>query len=340
MLRYKNSSAIGVLLLIISCSIIKDSDVTSLDQLNKLKLSSIDIVQDLSGTVSTGKAVVTDSIYGTPATAGVFIDINNLITGSVTKQTSITWPLFTKTKMLFRSKITSTGIVIKNYFYQNGAPRSCTVYQNRQLKEWYSFYYNNSWKLTNIRSRIYSSVPTADTTIYRDSLIYNSSGYISSMVRKSPTTPSKVAMINFTYQQYGSNSSLQLGGTTFSYSGYNYFYSNCNCPNNSGNACSGADAQVSNLSARFIATGAQLSSIVTQLKIDDIKNTGGNCGGSGGPSDYDTYYYHPLMLLRGSFTHGDILLNIYAIDWWQPGGQISSNPSSNQNVTFNFNYVR
>ncbi|GHM99611.1 hypothetical protein WSM22_11010 [Cytophagales bacterium WSM2-2] len=330
----------------ISCSIVKDSDVTSLDQLNQLKLTSIEIIQNLNGTSSpqSYKTAATDSIYATPATTT--IDFNQKVSGTITKMTSIAWPSFTKTKMLFRSKITSTGIVIKNYFYKNGVPRACQVYQNNQLKEAYSFYYTSTWKLTDIRSRVYLSVPAADTIIYRDSLIYNSSGYISSLIRHFPSPlPAKSPVtINFSYQTFSSNGGLSLGGNgPISYNGYSYTFGNCNCPNSSGSTCSGCDVQVGNsYTSHYITQGLQVSNIVNQFQIQDIKVTNGNngCGGSGGPNDYDTYYFHPLMLLKGMFSHGDILFNIYSIDWLQPGAQISGLLQKNESVIFNFNYVR
>ncbi|MBS1680582.1 MAG: hypothetical protein JST48_02625 [Bacteroidetes bacterium] len=342
MLRFKKLLTLGSLLMGLSCSIVKDSDVTSLDQLNQLKLSGIEIVQDLNtASPQTYSVNVTDSLYQTPVS--VPIDINNKINGSVVKQTTLEWPVFSKTKMIFRSKISSGGIEIKNYFYTNGRPRSSTVYQNNKLKEWYSFYYDINWKLTNIRSRVYTSIPSADTTIYKDSLIYNSSGYVASLVRKSPTTPSKAGTLNLSYQTYSSNSAPALGGNPLSYSGYNYSYSNCNCPNGSSGNCFGANLMANNgsFNARYIISSSQTSTIITQLQFEDIKNNGGNCGGSNGsPTDYDTYYFHPLMLLRGLFTHGDILLNIYAVDWWQPGSPTNNNPNKNETVTFNFKYAR
>jgi hypothetical protein len=337
------SSKFGYHLLLIigfSCSIVKDSDITSLDQLNQLKLSSIDVTQNLATTnVPTASIMVTDSIYKTPVTT--FIDLNNKISGTVVKQRIFTWPVFSKTKILFRSKISSTGIVIRTGFYENGSPRGTTVTQNNQLKEWYSYIYDSKWKLTNIISRVYTSIPAADTTIYRDSLVYNSNGYVTSLIRKSPATAT--VTLNFQYQTYSSNGLPQLGGNSsaVTYHGYNYNYGNCNCPNSSGNSCSGADlnANSGSLNARYIIIGDQTSSIMTQLQIEDIKANGGNCGNSGNTGDYDTYYFHPLMIFRGYFTHGDILLNIYSIDWWQPGAATTGGPTTNEGITFKFNYV-
>lgn len=338
------SSKVGFPLLLIigiSCSIIKDSDVTSLAQLNGLKMTSIDVTQNLATTVvPTSTITVTDSAYQTPVTTT--IDLYGKVSGTVVRQRFFTWPIFAKTKMLFRSKISSTGIVIRTGFYENGNPRGTTVSQNNQLKEWYSYIYDNKWKLTNIISRVYASIPAADTTVYNDSLIYNSAGYVSTLMRRSRGT--SVATLNFQYQTYSGNGLPQLGGgsSPVQYGGYNYNYGNCNCPNSSGNSCSGADLNANNgsLNARYIITGAQTSSILTQLQIEDIKTNGGNCGNSGNTGAYDTYYFHPLMIFRGYFTHGDILLNIYSIDWWQPGAATTGGPTTNEGITFKFNYAK
>jgi len=352
MLRYKNQTVTGLLLLVlISCTMIKDSDVTSLDQLNNLKLTSIEIVQNLNSGASSSNAIVQDSLYKTPVQAT--IDINGKISGSVVKQTSITWPVIAKPKMIFRSKVFSTGIVIKNYFYQNGKPRSSTVYQNGQLKEWYSFYYDNNYKLTNLRSRIYLSVPAADTIITKDSLIYGISGielgHVTSILRKLPITNASPVTIHFPYTNtYGGNINLGIsnsGGSNTTYGSYQYNYGNCLCPNNSNNSCFGCDAQLSTSqgsspTSHYLIEGQQLSNLLSQLKIIDVKvNTNGSCGQSGSATNYDTYYYHPLMLLQAWFTYGDILLNIYAIDWLEPGSTTSINVSNNETITFNFNYA-
>ncbi|HTH56091.1 MAG TPA: hypothetical protein VL728_08585 [Cyclobacteriaceae bacterium] len=334
------SSKVGFPLLLIigfSCSIIKDSDITSLSQLNQLRLSGIDVTQNLATTiVPTATIAVTDSIYKTPITTT--IDLNNKINGTIVRQSIFTWPVFTKTKMIFRSKISSTGIVIRTSFYDNGNPRGTTVSQNNQLKEWYSYLYNSQWRVTNVISRVFAT----DTTVYNDSLIYNTQGYVSTLLRRSKGAP--LVTLNFQYQTYSSNSLPQLGGSSSAvqYNGYNYNYGNCNCPSSSGNSCSGADLNTNSgqLNARYIITGAQTNSILTQLEIDDIKTGGGNCGNSGNTGAYDTYYFHPLMINRGYFTHGDILLNIYSIDWWLPGAVTTGGPTTNEGITFKFNYAR
>jgi hypothetical protein len=351
MLRFKNQVTFGVFLLVlISCTIVKDSDVTSLDQLNNLKLTSIEIVQNLNSGASSTKAVVEDSLYKTAVQAT--IDIDGKISGLVAKQTSIIWPVIAKTKMIFRSKVSSTGIVIKNNFYQNGKPRSSSVYENGQLKEWYSFYYDNNYKLTYLRSRIYLSVPKADTIITKDSLIYGTSGielgHITGIFRKFPVTNSSVT-IHFPYTNtYGGNVNLGVsnsGGGNTTYGSYQYNYGNCLCPSNSNNSCFGCDAQLSSSqgsspTSHYLIEGQQVSNLLSQLEITDVKvNTNGSCGQSGSATNYDTYYYHPLMLLRGFFTYGDILLNIYAIDWLSPGSTTSINVSINETVTLNFNYA-
>lgn len=321
-----------------SCTIVQNSDITSLSQLNSLSIKSIDIIQNLDSLNLTSSATVIDSVVSSLVT----IDINNKINGTVTKLTKITWPTVNpKSKLKFRSGVTS-GIQVRNYFFQNGLPRSSQVVANNQLKEWFTFYYDNNWQLTNFRSRIYTST-APDTTVYRDSLIYNSSssyiGYIGSLVRKAPYTPSQSGTINFPYATYGSD--IGLGGGNVTYLGYNYGFGNCLCPNNSGNSCSGCTVSSGNNSnSSFIVKPLQVGALLSQLQIEDVKvHNNSSCqNAGGGGTNYDTYYFHPLMLMRSLFSHGDALLNIYSIDWWQPGPQISSPLNNNETVTFNFNY--
>jgi hypothetical protein len=50
----------------------------------------------------------------------------------------------------------------------------------------------------------------------------------------------------------------------------------------------------------------------------------------------DTYYLHPLMVLKDQFNSGDVLLFMYMVDWWQPLSQVES--TSDEKVTFTFEY--
>ncbi len=342
----KKYSAFGTIVsvyILLSCSVVKDSDVTSLDQLNNLKLASIEIIQNLKGSASSSTAPVVDSLYNTPSSTT--IDVSGLINGLVVKQTTMAWPAFAKTKMQFRSKITA-GILIKNYFYQNGKPRASAVYQNNKLKELYSFYYDKNYNLLNIYSRVFTSITAADTV--RDSLVYSPGGYLKQIIRKSATTPSKAGTINFSYTKYSnySDSTLGTGGNSSlpnpTYGSYQYIYGNCFCPNSNGNSCFGCDAQINSSASHYLIQNLQVSTIVTQLQFEDVKIiNAGSCGRLQGSTDFDTYYFHPLMILKGLFARGDILLNIYAIDWWQPGAVITSSSfTTNETVTLNFNYAR
>ncbi len=331
----RNGFFLAVLLcLLFGCTIIQSSDITSLDQLNKLTVKSIDITENLSTQSLTATATLVDSIMNAP----VFIDINNTINGTVAKQTKITWPAVTSdSKLKFRSGVT-TGIVIKNTYYQNGMPRHSFIYGNNLLKEWYSFYYDINFNLTNVRSRIFAS---PDTAVYRDSLIYNTSGfqswYVSSIVRKSPYNPSKAGTINFTYSQYSPY--VSLNGPV-QYAGLQYNPSNQNCPNGTSiDNCFGSsfiDNASPNSSSSYVINTSQVGNLLNLLSIADLKIN--NNGGA--PRNYDTYYFHPLMLMRNLFSHGNFLLTIYMIDWWQPGQPVSgpTNFTKNETVTFNFNY--
>jgi len=333
---------LGLCCILFACTIIQSNDITSLSQLNNLNLNSIVIAQNLDSGSLTSTAILIDSVMNEP----VKIDVNSTINGNVTKQVKINWPsVASNSKLKFKSGITS-GIVIKNTYYQNGMPRASLVYENDQLKEAYTFFYNNNGQLTNFVSKIYT---TPSPTLYSDTLIYNSSGvalgYVGSIVRKTSSS-NTVTTIIFPYTTYGNSSNVGLGtgqggGNNPTYQGYNYGFGNCLCGNNAGNSCSGCSISFGNgSSSNFIISPLQVGRLMNQLQIEDVKITSNsNCGGSGSPTSYDTYYFHPLMLMRGLFIHGDALLNIYSIDWWHPGHAInSSNFTMNETVTFNFNY--
>jgi hypothetical protein len=94
--------------------------------------------------------------------------------------------------------------------------------------------------------------------------------------------------------------------------------------------------------------GGSLTSISTKsthvfqnlasIEISDTKIN--NNGGGGCCRNYDTYYFHPSMLLGEKLTGDMMLLHIYMLDWWQPGPELTgnSNFTMNEAVKINFNY--
>jgi hypothetical protein len=338
MLSLRKFSAFLSLVTFVGCSIVKDSDVTSIDQLNSLKLRSIEIIQSLSSSPLSNTATIIDSAANSPVT----IDFAKSIPGTIVNFQLIKWPnVPTNSKLQFSSGVTS-GITLSISFYQNGLPRTTAVYQNGIPVEVYKFLYNQNWQVTHLVTTD-SIISASNTVYYRDSLVYNSSGLVASLIRIYSKTSHTT--LNYAYSQYGNNTNL--GGSSVSYGSLNYFFGNCLCPGNSDGSCFGCSSNSTsgggNTQSNYIIQQNQTLDLLSQLTIEDVKITNGsNCGsGSGAGTNYDTYYFHPLMILKNKFSHGDVLLNIYSIDWWKQGAPLSqTNYKGNESISLNFNYAQ
>lgn len=302
-----------LLVLLVSCTIIKDNDVTSQKKLDSLRLKSVEIAQVTDSGSSTIVAVVTsDSV--------VNISIPN---GKINRKVWMDWPAFGNYKLKLKSGVTTAFKTYTSYL-ESGKPYTFHIFRNDTLiVESYRFRYDANGRLNKILSFTKSC---CDTPTSNDTVIYDR-GKLASIIRRSDD-PSKAGTFLFTFQN--SNPLDQLIKFTFQGMEYGNPCQNCG-PSWGGNyyvvpGTTGFPAGVMNL------TSFQRE----YLSIQDRNNNLQGCSGSGCIRWIDTFYFHPLMMLKDQFEFGDELLFIYMVDWWQP---ISTKESPNdEKVTFSFKY--
>ena len=325
----KNNIASGVLaailLLALSCTIIEDGDITSLAQYSALKLKSIEINQETLAGNSTKLAVLKyDSV----------VNLVDPTTGArITRKQRFTLPSLGTLKMKLRSG-TNTNAEIYMSFKEDGLPYTFIIYVGDSLVEHYSFRYNASNKLNKIRTRLNPIDGRPATLVTTDTLTYSPSpeGKLVSMTRK--------GVGSFTFQFGTSNSEQTLNTMTFlgqNHSIYQGFCSNVSsnvCGSLQGPGCCGDIPTIVN--ENHSTLGKTTQTVITDLRLDGSNNS--NCVGC--PRELDTYYLHPLMILRDNFSHGGLLLWIYSVDWWKRGTAQISNQILTRNdvVKLTFNY--
>ncbi len=301
-----------------SCSIIDDSDITTLEQFNKLSVSSIDIIQVTATKTLTSTIEITLDTSVTIATPN----------GTVTRYVEMALNNFISTKLKFASGTTSNKLVFTENFLSDGRPFTFSIRKDTTVLELYRFRYNDQKKINRINFFL-----GPERLVYSDSIIYNGSGKISSIVRKayedgskngtmtieygpgSPATITRTALGNYQFQQI--TGSCPDGGANY----------NCNGYMRSNTGGGGSSPQIT-----LKSTGVRQ---LEEISIEDIRNNG-----NGGGREPDVYYFHPLVLLKNNFSLGDDLAVIYLIDWWSVGAQSSSTnqPNKDERVTFKFNY--
>jgi hypothetical protein len=318
-----------ILLLVVSCTIIKDSDITTADELKKIKLKSIKIDQDTnSGKESTTINLLYDSTVN-------IIDTN---TGStVVRKTGYAFPSLGNFKLKFRSGSTATLKSYVSYLAEN-KPYTFVLYENDSAIEIYRFRYDATGRLSKIITTInpVDNEPILIRT--NDSLIYNSNENITSIIRRSPDAALQTTI---TIGYGGSGTSTSVSSISLSPNhGFSYEQMQGDCPNNSNaNICTGYNIRPTSGSGSYssyytISTLTE-SNVLHELNLIDTKIQGGQIS----QREYDTYYFHPLMLLRNEVSNGDFLLIIYMIDWLEPGVPLTNtNFTRNDFVTFDFQY--
>ncbi len=301
---------------IFSCTIIEDSDITSQEELDNLRFVSIEIKQDTNTGSSTAVAkVTTDSVVDILLTTPSF-------TGTLTRTLWMDWPaLGSSSKLKLKSGVTTT---FKSYasFLESGKPWTFYLFDNDStVSDQVRFRYDVNERLNRI-----ISIPYLDyLDTLRDELIYDASGNLTSIERKCNSNPSKAGTFTFG----GQNNNVG-----FTFQGMRYE-----------NACQG-DGCGSNWGGNYHVLGADnfptgVMNLTTfqreYLSMQDFNSINqSNCGSTGCDAWIDTFYFHPLMLLKDQLEIGDDLLFIYMVDWWQPvSAQESTN---NEKVTFSFDY--
>lgn len=306
---------------ILSCTIIEDSDITSQKELDNLKFTSIEIKQETSSGTSTSLAKVTSETK-----------VNITVpAGKVTRQVWMDWPALTGKKLLLKSGLTTA---FKSYtsFLESGKPQTFYLFSaDSTILELYSFRYSTSGRLSNIISRV-PYVPNGPATS-NDTLIYEASGRLSNITRKYPATSTTSTFTELFYST--SDNSYKLNH--FIFQGMRY-----ERPCQEGDGCGrpswGGDYHVWPTASNFPAGLMNLATIQREyLSMQDFNSINqNNCGSTGCNAWIDTFYLHPLMILKDQFNAGDDLLFIYMVDWWKP--TTTQQSTNNEKVTFSFKY--
>ena len=296
--------------LLISCSILEDTDITSVDELEDLKLKSIQITETLNGNAITNTATVMEEV------------INDPLRPSLTKRVTISWPSFTNPKFQFRSGVTSNISIVSEYF-TDGRIKFWRVKSSGIEKETYEFVYGNG-VLYALQTTIIANL---DTTLYKD--IYSSADSYNFPTERISFT--KAHPKGETIAVFGSNESF---ATPCSYK-FVWQYGTCEPTSPSTckwtekkqyNYCDGSNFYILNKDntegarTQFsaLSTGQQLQ----EVYFGETQDTGSCCG--------DKYYFHPYLFMAGDFR----LKILYAADWWKD--DINFTGISNQSVRIKF----
>ena len=291
-----------VMCVCVSCSILDDSDITTVDDYKKLSLKTITIQQNLGNETRSKIASVTDSTLNISFTLG-----------KLTKQIKIQWPAVEKdSKFKFRSAVTS-NITIKNRYFADGKIGSCLVFSRDSIREQYYFKYNALGKLITLSTFIIEKSTSYSTN---DTLIYNAKGDGWFAIRNSPQ-PARRALFGGELLSNQSCQLMQVFKVSANIPGaidrqYNY------CDKNNFYIYPGGE------SADLYTIGDNL---LEEVYIGNRrKDSDTNCCG-------DLYYFHPFLLLSV-----DMRLRVmYAPDWWEVKNGTTSN-EKDQSVKLEFKY--
>lgn len=320
----------GVLVTLFACSIIDDSAITSQEELKGLKLTGFTIDQQTNkGTKKITARVVSDSA----------VNITDTNTGAKINRVAILkMPSLGSSKMKLRSG-TTLDVDMSITYTSSTKPYTMAIYQKDSAVEVYRFRYDASGRLVKIITIIdpVDNLPALVTTI--DTLIYSTVGDMKDI----DVIHRKLAdgMLDATIDPFYGSQSLE----NFTYKDRQY--------NNNGGGCNDAYGATGCGSYGFSPAGGGGSSgqssfayqvsetfnSLTQVRLEDTKFGNGNGGGGSCCRDFDTYYFHPLMILRNQITKGDYLLLIYMMDWWVPGAPLTNSVSgNNEMVRIDFSY--
>ncbi|HEU5290840.1 MAG TPA: hypothetical protein VFU05_09375 [Cyclobacteriaceae bacterium] len=313
---------------IFSCTIIEDSDITSQQELDDLQYVSIGIEQETGSGTTTLLANVTSE-------KDVSITVPG---GKLTKTLYVNWPaLGANSKLKLRG---GTTAAVRSYtsFLESGKPWTFYFFSSgtdSTILELYSFRYNSNGRLASIISRVPYVAGGPATS--NDTLIYRASGELESVTRKFPATGTSVAFSSLNYS----------GGSDNSFYLYKYIFQGlqyeipCN-----GSGCGskwGGSHNAISLSNNFPVGVMNLTTFEREyLSMQDFNNINPSLcsgGGSNGCNAWiDTFYVHPLMILKDHFSDGDDYLFLYMVDWWKPSPTSPQASTSNEKVTIRFNY--
>jgi hypothetical protein len=313
--------AFAFMLCCLSCTIIEDSDIMEESELDALKLIGIDIVQGTTGEeTTTASFAITDDQEVNMTT----------VNGTVTRVVDFEIDNFTSSKMKFRSGL--TGDLNGYIFYLNdGRPHTFAVGKGTIVHELYRFKYNTAKKLIRI-----TTFSGEDEILTSDSLLYNTEGYITSLVRQAYTEGGFSGTISMEYigqDEFVSLSEVKIGSVEYQQQ------SNGGCPNNTPqNNCTsfsrfipgqgGGDVRVVIINVDGIGLQDEFSLQDNRINVQSYQNR-----------EPDTYYFHPMMLLKENLDKGDDLMSIYIVDWWSIGASLTSGGGSGVDEYVKFKFI-
>lgn len=298
-------SSLAILGLLISCTILEDSDITSYDELKSLKLKGITFTQVLNGITYSRGIPATDSILNI-----------SFPLGKLTKQTKLTWGNV-DAKFRFKSGAAS-NITIVNRYFDNGNLRSSWVYSGSTIREAYRFTYNSNGKIQAVSTTLYTDPNdlTKKTTSY-DSIFYDTGGKFFGFATRSSNDATKRGI--FTAEPISPNScevswvfkrSVNTGNPAddkeYDYCGSTNFY-----------------IYPGGQSADFKSIGSDLLEEV--YMGDRVTESDKKCCA-------DVYYYHPILFLPVSINYKIM----YAVDWWE---EVTPATPSNKNESVQFSFL-
>jgi hypothetical protein len=332
MLRFNCQASFGVLLLVlISCTIVKDSDITSVSQLNSLSLKSFEIVQNLqTGSSSALATLKYDSVASriSPPTGA-----------HISRVKGFALPALGNHKMTLKSGA-NAATVVKIEYRDNNTPDRFRIFQGDSLLEDYKFFYNSNNQLIKLVVDFNPIDNKPNILHVEDDITYPVAPaiYPSTIVRKS-SNATLTQSGTFTFQtcsNCGGSSAETINPVIFSQGNqqlyqinFNTGGNNCNSSNyypyncgglsksNSGGGSNGNQNQL-NFQHNF-TFNKTLQTFLTSW------------------SNTDTYFFHPMMILRDVVPQGSLFFWFYSVDWF-----VTSNNSfaNNDKVTINLNYAK
>ncbi len=325
MLRLKNLGVLLSILIVISCTIVKDSDITSLDQFNKLFLKSIEIDQNAQAGNSTTLAVLK---YDSSV---------NRISGStgahVSRVKAFSLPALGNRKMKLKSGA-NVATEIDIGYRDNGSLNACFIFQGDSAIESYRFFYNTSNQLIKVvtildpvdgKARIYQA---------KDTIIYPPVGvstYPATINRKSPVDATLNRTFTLSACTSCSTPDITSINVQLSSSNYQINFNSGNCHDSGQNIYNCGGVNNNSFGGNQSNGNAQLNfqSNVTFNKTLETTITSQNAT--------DTYYFHPIMILKDAVPQGGFYFWFYSIDWFQTTSATNTNDDI---VKIKFNYAQ
>jgi len=306
---------------IFSCTIIEDSDITSQEELDDLQYSSIEIKQETGSGTSTLVARVTSER-----------DLNFTVSGGkVTHTVYMDWPALGVNSKLKPKGGTTTTFRSYTSFLESGKPWTFYLFSSgtdSTVLELYSFRYNSSGRLANIISRVPYVAGGPATS--NDTLIYKTNGELASVTRRFPANGTTAAFSDFFYYTSGSSSRL----SHFIFQGTKYAR---DCQEQTCGGTWGGNYDVIPGATGFPSGVLNLIDFQAEyLSLEDRNHSLDQWGCNNCIRYFDTFYLHPLMILKDQLTDGEDYLFMYMVDWWKP--VTTQQATNNEKVTISFNY--